>query len=370
MYSVKYFKITSLVAKGLFMLPTPSSLTYMWNMGALLGSCLFVQLVSGVFLSFHYSASVDHAFDSIVSLMNDVNWGWLIRFFHANSASLFFILIYTHIGRGLYFGSYKLMGTWLTGLLMLVLLMASAFLGYVLPWGQMSFWGATVITNLFSVIPFLGQDLVQTIWGGFSVGGPTLNRMYSIHFMLPFMILALSMIHIMSLHSTGSSNPLGLGYDYDKISFHPFYMYKDMLSVVLLWLMFMLILFQNPDLLMDPDNFTSANPMNTPPHIQPEWYFLFAYSILRSVPSKLGGVIALLMSVMILAILPLSDGLSGTFNPVVKLASSLQWMNFMALTWLGSMPVEPPFVGLGKVLSLLYFTTFILWGLYSDKTGS
>nr|WIA69325.1 cytochrome b [Linognathus africanus] len=364
---VKFLNMMTLVSKGMFSLPTPSSISYMWNMGVLLGSCLGFQLLSGVFLSFHYSASMDLAFSSVIGLMNDVNWGWLIRVCHANVASLFFMLIYIHIGRGLYYGSYSLKGVWMSGVLILLILMGTAFVGYVLPWGQMSFWGATVITNLLSAIPYVGHDIVFTIWGGFSVSGPTLTRMFSFHFLMPFVLIVLVMGHIMSLHHTGSSNPLGLGDDTDKIPFGPYFIVKDLVSVALVWSLLFSVAFLYPEMLMDPDNFIKANPLSTPPHIQPEWYFLFAYSILRSIPNKLGGVVALLMSIIILLFLP-SNSSSSMFNPLMKVMTMMQAVNFCLLTWLGAMPVEDPYTTLGKMISLSYFGLFLLWGVNNHKT--
>nr|YP_010449157.1 cytochrome b [Anatoecus icterodes]YP_010605968.1 cytochrome b [Anatoecus dentatus]UTT72536.1 cytochrome b [Anatoecus icterodes]WAN81287.1 cytochrome b [Anatoecus dentatus] len=340
-------------------LPTPSSISYLWNFGSLLGMSLVIQILSGLFLSMHYESNISTAFDSVIVICNDVNWGWLVRSIHANGASMFFIFIYLHIGRGIYYGSFSFIGTWFSGILILMTLMATAFLGYVLPWGQMSFWGATVITNLMSAIPYLGQKIVMWLWGGFSVGGPTLTRFFSIHFILPFLIVVFVMIHLLFLHSSGSSNPLGLSFNSSKISFHPYFTIKDLVGFFFVLLMFFFMCFIYSDLLMDPDNFSLANPMNTPAHIQPEWYFLFAYAILRSVPNKLGGVLALLMSIIILAALPLSSGGKARFNLIYKILFWFQVMNFFILSWLGMELVEQPFIMIGQFVSTLYFLIFV-----------
>nr|QIK02033.1 cytochrome b [Columbicola macrourae] len=342
-------------------IPTPSSISYSWNYGSLLGLCLMIQIVTGLFLSFHYESSSELAFTSVMKMMNDVNSGWLIRFIHANGASLFFICLYLHVGRGIYYGSYVFWQTWLSGVLIILVLMMTAFLGYVLPWGQMSFWGATVITNLISTVPIVGDDMVIWLWGGFSVGGPTLTRFYSIHFILPFVILVLVLGHLFLLHSHGSSNPLGVDLNSDKINFGPFFIYKDILGGVFLGLFFMLGVLMKPDLFLDPDNFIKANPMVTPPHIQPEWYFLFAYAILRSIPSKLGGVVGLVMAILILGLLPLIYKKKGVrFHPISKLIFWFQVVNFFLLTLLGMMPVEYPFVDMGQFISVFYFVCFFL----------
>nr|YP_010449184.1 cytochrome b [Bothriometopus macrocnemis]ABW20540.1 cytochrome b [Bothriometopus macrocnemis]UTT72563.1 cytochrome b [Bothriometopus macrocnemis] len=347
-------------------LPTPSSILYMWNFGSLLGINLLLQIVSGIFLAMHYEDTITSAFESVVSMMNDMNSGWLIRFIHANGASLFFVLLYFHIGRGLYYGSYNFTGTWIVGVMIMFILMGTAFVGYVLPWGQMSFWGATVITNLVSAVPFIGTDMVIWLWGGFSVDNPTLVRFFSIHFVLPFVILAMVILHLLFLHSTGSSNPLGLANDSDKVYFHPLFSIKDILGLIIVTFFFLSTVFLKPESLMDPDNFTPANPMSTPQHIQPEWYFLFAYTILRSISSKFGGVMALVFSILILMFLPLLN-IKSSHSILYKFFFWIQVSNFILLTWLGSMPVEQPYVQLGQMVSISYFSVFLIWSLVGKK---
>nr|YP_010320623.1 cytochrome b [Myra affinis]UJP67367.1 cytochrome b [Myra affinis] len=343
-------------------MPLPGNISVFWNFGSLLGLCLVVQIVTGLFLAMHYTAHIDLAFSTVNHICRDVNYGWLLRTVHANGASFFFICMYLHIGRGMYFGSYMIFHAWMVGVLMLFLVMATAFLGYVLPWGQMSFWGATVITNLFSAIPFVGTDLVQWIWGGFSVDNSTLTRFFSFHFVLPFIVAAFTLIHILFLHQSGANNPLGISSQLDKLPFHPYFTFKDIVGfVVMLTLLFLLSLI-SPYMLGDPDNFIPANPLSTPAHIQPEWYFLFAYAILRSIPNKLGGVIALVASVAILMILPfthVSKFRSLTFYPVNQIMFWILVSILILLTWIGARPVEPPYVFTGQVLTILYFSIFI-----------
>nr|QRK25828.1 cytochrome b [Rana omeimontis] len=344
-------------------LPTPSNISAWWNFGSLLGICLIAQIATGLFLAMHYTADTSLAFSSIAHICRDVNNGWLLRNLHANGASFFFICIYFHIGRGLYYGSYLYKETWNIGVVLLFLVMATAFVGYVLPWGQMSFWGATVITNLLSAAPYIGSDLVQWIWGGFSVDNATLTRFFTFHFILPFIIAAMSMIHLLFLHQTGSSNPTGLNSNLDKVSFHPYFSYKDLFGfVVLLGALATLSTF-SPNLLGDPDNFTPANPLVTPPHIKPEWYFLFAYAILRSIPNKLGGVLALLLSILVLLLMPLthtSKLRSLMFRPIAKIFFWALIANTAILTWIGGQPVEDPFTMIGQITSGLYFLIFVL----------
>nr|AGB14277.1 cytochrome b [Pelophylax hubeiensis] len=344
-------------------LPTPANISAWWNFGSLLGVCLIAQIATGLFLAMHYTADTSLAFSSIAHICRDVNNGWLLRNLHANGASFFFICIYFHIGRGLYYGSYLYKETWNIGVILLFLVMATAFVGYVLPWGQMSFWGATVITNLLSAAPYIGPDLVQWIWGGFSVDNATLTRFFTFHFILPFIIAAASMIHLLFLHQTGSSNPTGLNSNLDKVSFHPYFSYKDLLGfVILLGALASLSTFA-PNLLGDPDNFTPANPLVTPPHIKPEWYFLFAYAILRSIPNKLGGVLALLLSIMVLFLMPIihtSKLRSLMFRPIAKTFFWALIANTAILTWIGGQPVEDPFITIGQIASGLYFLIFVL----------
>nr|QIN90105.1 cytochrome b [Columbicola passerinae] len=318
--------------------------------------CLGIQILTGLFISFHYQSSSEYSFSSVVNLMNDVNWGWIMRLTHANGASLFFICLYVHVGRGIYYGSYVFWKTWFSGVFIFLVLMMTAFLGYVLPWGQMSFWGATVITNLISTIPFVGDLMVVWLWGGFSVSSPTLIRFYSFHFILPFIILAMVLVHLFLLHSHGSSNPLGVSLNSDKINFSPFFVFKDLLGFLFVWVCFFGFILICPDFFLDPDNFIQANPMVTPPHIQPEWYFLFAYAILRSIPNKLGGVVGLVMAILILLLLSLSYSSKGVrFFPVKKLLFWFQVTNFFILTFLGMMPVEFPFVEMGQIISFTLF---------------
>nr|YP_010403094.1 cytochrome b [Gynaephora rossii]YP_010403107.1 cytochrome b [Gynaephora groenlandica]UQW19915.1 cytochrome b [Gynaephora rossii]UQW19928.1 cytochrome b [Gynaephora groenlandica] len=343
-------------------MPLPSNISYWWNFGSLLGLCLIIQILTGLFLTMYYTANIEMAFYSVNYICRNVNYGWLIRTLHANGASFFFICIYLHIGRGIYYESFNLKHTWMIGVSILFLLMATAFMGYVLPWGQMSFWGATVITNLLSAIPYLGTMLVNWIWGGFAVDNATLTRFYTFHFLLPFIILMTTIIHLLFLHQTGSNNPLGLNSNYDKIPFHPFFTFKDILGMTILLFMLILLSLTNPYLLSDPDNFIPANPLVTPPHIQPEWYFLFAYAILRSIPNKLGGVIALIMSILILIILPFSSNkkIQGIqFYPINQIMFWFLIMTIMLLTWIGARPVENPYITTGQMLTFIYFSYFI-----------
>nr|ATY48742.1 cytochrome b [Gynaephora aureata] len=343
-------------------MPLPSNISYWWNFGSLLSLCLIIQILTGLFLTMYYIANIEMAFYSVNYICRNVNYGWLIRMLHTNSASFFFICIYMHIGRNIYYESFNLKYTWMIGMIILFLLMATAFMGYVLPWGQMSFWGATVITNLLSAIPYLGKMLVNWIWGGFAVNNATLTRFYTFHFLFPFIILMMTFIHLLFLHQKGSNNPLGLNSNYDKIPFHPFFTFKDILGMIILSFMLIFLSLTNPYLLSDPDNFIPANPLITPPHIQPEWYFLFAYAILRSIPNKLGGVIALIMSILILIILPFSYNkkIQGIqFYPINQMMFWFFIMTIMLLTWIGARPVENPYIITGQMLTLLYFSYFI-----------
>nr|YP_010626176.1 cytochrome b [Epipenaeon fissurae]WBK03026.1 cytochrome b [Epipenaeon fissurae] len=344
-------------------LPTPSNISAMWNFGSLLGLCLATQILTGLFLAFHFQNSTDLAFESVIHICRDVNFGWPLRMLHANGASMFFICIYLHIGRGLYYGSYRNTKTWFSGIIILFILMATAFLGYVLPWGQMSFWGATVITNLLSTVPYLGPDLVQWLWGGFSVDNPTLTRFFAFHFIMPFVLVAFVIMHILLLHETGSNNPLGVSANQDKIPFHPYFTFKDTVGFLILSSFLIILVLSDPNLLGDPENYNMASPMNTPPHIQPEWYYLFAYAILRSIPSKFGGVIALVSSIAILVIIPITQNpllQAHQFYPLNKILFWTFINLFLLLTWIGARPVEDPYIVAGQILTTLYFLFFLL----------
>nr|ACO87548.1 cytochrome b [Eremias persica]ACO87550.1 cytochrome b [Eremias persica]ACO87551.1 cytochrome b [Eremias persica]ACO87552.1 cytochrome b [Eremias persica]ACO87553.1 cytochrome b [Eremias persica] len=359
----KQHPILKIVNNSFIDLPTPPNISAWWNFGSLLGLCLIIQVFTGLFLAMHYTADVSSAFSSVAHIHRDVQYGWLIRNLHANGASMFFICIYLHIGRGLYYGSYLFSETWNVGVVLLLLVMATAFMGYVLPWGQMSFWGATVITNLLSAIPYIGNTLVEWIWGGFAIDNATLTRFFTLHFLLPFVILGLSMIHLLFLHETGSNNPTGLNSNSDKIPFHPYYSYKDALGALMMLFCLLYLALFSPNLLGDPENFSPANPLVTPPHIKPEWYFLFAYAILRSIPNKLGGVLALLFSILVLLTLPLthtSKQRTLMFRPISQVLFWLLIADILILTWIGGQPVEHPFIIMGQLASALYFLIFLL----------
>nr|YP_008379150.1 cytochrome b [Saguinus oedipus]ADM73219.1 cytochrome b [Saguinus oedipus]AGM47670.1 cytochrome b [Saguinus oedipus] len=359
----KTHPLAKIINNSFIDLPTPSNISSWWNFGSLLGTCLMIQITTGLLLAMHYTSDTATAFSSVAHITRDVNYGWMIRYLHANGASMFFICMFLHIGRGLYYGSFLFLKTWGVGTILLLTTMATAFMGYVLPWGQMSFWGATVITNLLSAIPYIGSDLVQWIWGGFSVDKATLTRFFTFHFILPFIIAALATIHLLFLHETGSSNPSGMTSEPDKIPFHPYYTIKDILGLMFLLLLLTSLTLFSPDLLTDPDNYTLANPLNTPPHIKPEWYFLFAYAILRSIPNKLGGVLALLLSILILMVVPMlhtSKQQSMAFRPVTQALFWTLVADLLTLTWIGSQPVEYPYMTVGQTASIMYFLIIII----------
>lgn len=359
-------RVLAPLRKSFLDLPSPLNLSTLWNFGSLLGLCLAIQLSSGLLLACHYVGSADMAFDSVVHIIRDVKYGWLLRTVHANGASLFFFCLYIHIGRGLYYSSYYLSKAWLIGFVLLLLVIGIAFLGYVLPWGQISFWGASVITSLLSSVPYLGQSLVEWVWGGPSVDSATLTRFYTLHFILPFLLAASSMGHLIALHETGSSNPLGVSSDYNKVPFHQYYSWKDLVGVLALLGPFFFIVFTVPYMLGDPENFIEANRLVTPTHIQPEWYFLFAYAILRAVPNKLGGVLAIVFSLVILCALPFiprSRINSLSMYPLTKVLFWFHVVNFFILTWLGSQPVVPLFVVLSSICSVLYFLFYLVFPL-------
>nr|AXS66129.1 cytochrome b [Chrysomeloidea sp. 8 KM-2017] len=358
----KITPITKIINNSLVDLPTPSNISFLWNFGSLLGMCLMIQIITGVFLAMHYCPNIELAFNSVSHICRNVNNGWMLRTLHANGASLFFMCLYIHIGRGMYYSSYNLMETWMTGVTIFFMVMATAFLGYVLPWGQMSFWGATVITNLVSAIPYMGLSIVQWLWGGFAVDNATLTRFFAFHFVLPFIVTALIMIHLLFLHQTGSNNPLGTTSNIDKLPFHPYFTFKDILGMTTTLFLLLILTLTNPYLLGDPDNFIPANPLVTPIHIQPEWYFLFAYAILRSIPNKLGGVIALVLSIAILYILPFTNKKkfqSSQFYPINKMMFWNLFIVVILLTWIGARPVEDPYIMIGQILTIIYFMYYL-----------
>ena len=363
---LKSHPLLRLVNSYLIDAPTPANISYLWNFGSLLAICLIIQIVTGVTLAMHYTPSVAEAFNSVEHIMRDVNNGWLIRYLHANTASAFFFLVYLHIGRGLYYGSYKSPRTltWIIGTVILIIMMATAFLGYVLPYGQMSLWGATVITNLMSAIPWIGQDIVEFIWGGFSVNNATLNRFFALHFLLPFVLAALVLMHLIAYHDVvGSGNPLGISANYDRLPFAPYFLFKDLVTIFLFFIVLSIFVFFMPNALGDSENYVVANPMQTPPAIVPEWYLLPFYAILRSIPNKLLGVIAMFAAILALMAMPLTDlsKLRGVqFRPLSKIAFFIFVANFLVLMQIGAKHVETPFIEVGQISTVLYFAHFFI----------
>lgn len=359
----KTHPLFKIINRSLIDLPRPRRISIWWNFGSLLGICLIIQIITGVFLAINYTANIELAFNSVIHICRNVNNGWLIRNLHANGASIFFICLYLHIGRGIYYRSYKLIITWIVGVVIFILVIATAFLGYVLPWGQISLWGATVITNLLSALPYLGNDLVKWLWGGFSVDNTTLTRFFTLHFILPFVVVIIVIIHLLFLHQNGSNNPLGLNRNYDKIPFHPYFRIKDYIGIIMTILIFMILNIWEPTSLGDPENFIPANPLITPIHIQPEWYFLFAYAILRSIPNKLGGVIAIISSIIVIIIIPFTNKNKFqriVFYPVNKIYFWFLLNNLIILTWIGARPVEEPYILTGKLLTISYFLYYLI----------
>jgi len=353
-----------IINNALYDLPAPLNLSIWWNFGSLLGLCLILQILTGVFLAIHYVRSVEIAFESASCFDREVIFGSLIRSIHANGGTFFFICLYLHVGRGIYYGSYLHSHTWNIGILILLLLIVTAFLGYVLPWGQISFWAATVITRMVSAIPQIGRMLATWLWGGFCVEEPTLVRFYALHFLLPFIIAAIRAIHIILLHDGGSNNPLGISRNSDKIPFHTYYTTKDFVGFIILLVILIALITLQPNLLIDPENFIPANPLVTPDHIQPEWYFLFAYAILRAAPNKLGGVIALIISVLILFTIPLThigQFRSCSLYPARQITFWIITARLAILTWIGACPIDPPFKILGAYITRTYFSFFILY---------
>jgi ubiquinol-cytochrome c reductase cytochrome b subunit len=357
--------LLSFIDSHIISYPTPVNLNYFWSFGSSAGLCLVIQILTGVFLAMHYTPQIDLAFNSVEHIMRDVNNGWLIRYIHANGASIFFIVVYSHIFRGLYFGSYiyprdKL---WISGVFIFLLMMATAFMGYVLPWGQMSFWGATVITNLFSAIPVIGKTVVEWLWGGFSVNNATLNRFLSLHYLMPFLIAGLTLIHLSFLHTEGSNNPLGINFNIETISFYPYFYVKDLFSFLVLILFLSFFLFFSPNALGHSDNYIVANSLVTPSHIVPEWYFLPFYAVLRSIPNKLGGVVAMVCAILVLILLPyinISKIRSPKFRPLFSFIYWFLVFDFLLLGWVGQKPVEDPYILIGLLATLLYFGIILI----------
>jgi len=357
----KTHPIINPLSKRLIDLPAPININLWWNYGSLLGLFLRIQIIRGIFLSMHYCPNTELAFSSLVHITRNVNWGWIIHNTHINGASFFILFIYIHIARGIYYLSFFIKEVWNIGVTIFIISIITAFIGYILPWGQISFWGATVITNIFSAVPYFGAHLVEWLWGGFAVSGPTLNRFFIIHFLLPFVILFLIIIHILILHQTGSNNPLGLNSNSDRIPFHTYFTTKDTIGFIITIIAFFIFSIFTPNILRDPENFIEANPLTTPNHIQPEWYFLWLYAILRSIPNKLGGVIALLLAILILYIPPIfqNQKISTRFNPISQSIFFFMLGSWTILRWIGRCPVEYPFIYIGQLFRTVYFLYFL-----------
>ena len=355
--------ILSPINGALIDLPSPSSISRWWNFGSLLGMCLSLQLVTGIFLAIQYTGDTNLSFERVRHINQDVIEGSLLRMLHANGARFFFFCLYFHAGRGIYYGSYAFHPTWGIGVIILLVVIATAFLGYVLPWGQISFWGTSVITNLLSALPVIGGDVVIWLWGGFAVGNPTLTRFFAFHFLVPFIIAAIAVVHLIFLHQTGSNNPMGLMAGFDKIPFHPYFRAKDFMGALFTGFLLTLLVLSSPWLLGDPENFIISNPLVTPVHIQPEWYFLFAYAILRSIPNKLGGVIALAIAILILlsaALFRESKFRNISFYSFNKFYFWTLVASVILLTWIGARPVEEPYIVIGQLLTIYYFLFYAL----------
>jgi quinol-cytochrome oxidoreductase complex cytochrome b subunit len=357
--------LVGLIDSHIIHYPSPITLTYAWSFGSLAGICLVIQMLSGIFLAMHYTPHIDLAFNSVEYIMRDINNGWLIRYIHANGASMFFILVYAHICRGLYYGSYmkprELL--WCSGVLLFFLMMGTAFTGYVLPWGQMSFWGATVITSMVTAIPIAGQPIVQWLWGGYTVGNPTLNRFFSIHFFLPFLIAGISIIHLALLHKEGSNNPIGSDTGIDDLPFYPYFAAKDIFAFFCFMLFFATFVFYFPNVLNHPDNYIPADPLHTPAHVVPEWYFLPYYAILRSIPHKAGGILAMVGAILVLFLIPFIDSSyvrNTTYRPIFKICFWLFIADFIILMWIGQKPVRDTYIFVGQIATFYYFAFFLI----------
>jgi len=354
----KLHPILTIVNRFLIDYATPINISLWWNLGSLLGLRLVIQIITGLFLSIFYAPDISIAFSRVVHISRDINYGWLLRSIHANGASLFFICVYLHIARGLYYFSFKLSETWNIGVVLYIVLIATAFMGYVLPWGQIRFWGATVITSLLSAIPYIGTDLVLWVWGGFAIDNPTLTRFFALHFLLPFVIAALVIIHLLFLHQTGRNNPIGVESGSTKVTIHPYFIIKDAIGFSFILLFFSIIVLFSPFILGDPENFIPANPLSTPLHIKPEWYFLWLYAILRRVPNKLGGVVAIFGAIIVIFIFPLINFTKKSSNAFYPISQIIFWFlirDILLLTWIGGCPVEFPYDLIGRVITAVYF---------------